>query len=206
MKTEYTTISKLFMTNATLLFRQCYGLLDLLHLDGLHTYDVVKHDFVSWVPKFSRGGVALLLHDINVHQADFGVWRLWQELPKQYPHFEFHHCFGLGVLSVGTEPPEAIAELGALTHSQEGATLRGRLALIGDRWLVDHDLRAELTRQYQSRTDTEALLNEPASARSRAEAALADAEAQTGMMQRERLEAASAEAWTKLREVSSLAG
>jgi O-antigen biosynthesis protein len=84
--------------------------IDLLHIDGHHTYEAVRHDFEMWLPKLSERGV-ILFHDIAIRDADFGVWRLWQELRGRYPSFELTHGCGLGVLGAGPNLPSAITEL-----------------------------------------------------------------------------------------------
>lgn len=71
--------------------------IDFLHIDGFHTYEVVKHDFENWNSKVKGDGM-IIFHDIFVNQNDFGVYKLWEELKKKYKTIEFHHSFGLGVL------------------------------------------------------------------------------------------------------------
>ncbi len=69
----------------------------LLHMDGSHSYETAQHDFENWLPKVKPGGV-VLLHDIAVRSGDYGVWRLWEDLQKKFPTFEFRNNDGLGVL------------------------------------------------------------------------------------------------------------
>lgn len=71
--------------------------IDLLHIDGFHTYEAVSEDFRTWYPKVRPGGI-ILFHDIKARIKDFGAWRFWDEISQQYPSFTFNHGFGLGVL------------------------------------------------------------------------------------------------------------
>lgn len=71
--------------------------LDILHIDGLHTYEAVKSDFETWYCKVKPGGI-ILFHDIEARIKDFGAWKYWQELEAEHETFKFNHGFGLGVL------------------------------------------------------------------------------------------------------------
>jgi glycosyltransferase involved in cell wall biosynthesis len=117
------------------------GSIDLLHIDGLHTYEAVRRDFENWLPKLSDRAV-VLFHDINVRRDDFGVWRLWAELRQLYPAFDFVHGYGLGVLAVGRDIPPPVAALCELTDPAAIAMIRTRFAWLGERWLIDTRLRS----------------------------------------------------------------
>jgi hypothetical protein len=69
---------------------------DLLHLDGLHTAEAVRHDLAAWLPKL-RPGAILLLHDVLMQTRGFGVWEVWAELRERGRSFAFEIGPGLGV-------------------------------------------------------------------------------------------------------------
>ena len=105
------------------------GSIDLLHIDGFHTYDAAKGDFEKWLPKMSRWGV-MMLHDINVREREFGLWKLWEELRVKYPHFAFFHGHGLGILGVGSQQLESMQALYGAPES-EAVVIREFFHLLG---------------------------------------------------------------------------
>ena len=76
--------------------------IDLLHIDGLHTYEAVKRDFETWLPKLSEKGI-VILHDISFRESDFGVWKFWEEISQGYESTDFEYGYGLGLVVVGKE-------------------------------------------------------------------------------------------------------
>lgn len=115
---------------------------DLLHIDGLHTYEAVRHDFETWLPKLAPGAV-VMFHDTNVRERGFGVWKFWAELQSSYPHnMEFMHSHGLGVLQLNHAPAEKSLEWLHPEYPNKN-TLRLYFTALGERQLERYDL-AEL--------------------------------------------------------------
>ena len=95
---KFSTLSRTRFDDAVGYFAN--GSIDLLHIDGFHTYEAVRHDFETWEPKLAPGAI-VMLHDIKVREHGFGVWRLWEELKRRFHwNLEFVHCQGLGILCI----------------------------------------------------------------------------------------------------------
>lgn len=93
---QKTKLMKMYFDEAVSSFQD--KSIDLLHIDGLHTYEAVKHDFETWLPKVKENGV-IMLHDTCVEH--FGVKDLWKEIKEKQPNWRFinfEHSFGLGVI------------------------------------------------------------------------------------------------------------
>lgn len=159
------------------------GSIDLLHIDGYHTYEAVEHDFKTWLPKLSDRAV-VLLHDTSVRKPGFGVWQLWRELAARYPHLEFSHGNGLGLLVVNAFPSDILREL---TGSPDDATnrLRAYFHQLGQRLATQFALR-------QTRATLRGQLAEKNQQIANRDAALADRDWQIATIRQELEQAASA--------------
>ncbi len=135
------------------------GSIDLLHIDGCHSYDQVRHDFERWKPKLTDRAV-VLLHDTNVRERNFGVWRFWAELRQEHPGFEFLHEHGLGVLGYGANLPEPVRTLTGLRDEETITAIRSRFAFSGRCCITESEvatLRDEVVRQRSMAGEVERL-------------------------------------------------
>ena len=142
------------------------GTVDLLHVDGRHGYEDVRHDYLTWQPKLSRRAV-VMFHDIAERREGFGVWRFWEEVSVTRPSFRFDHNHGLGVLAAGAEPDAAIAEFFA-AGAEAGDEIRAFYSALG----------STISARYAQSQATESELHElrirAAAAEERADALEAD--------------------------------
>lgn len=67
--------------------------IDILHIDGLHTYEAVSNDFNTWGRYVKPSGV-ILMHDVCSFD---GVKQFFNEL--RWPKLWFEESFGLGLAS-----------------------------------------------------------------------------------------------------------
>ena len=75
--------------------------IDLLHIDGSHSYEDVKHDWLTWKDKVRENGV-VFFHDVGedlLFGEKMGSHIFWEELKSEMPYtLEFKFSNGLGIL------------------------------------------------------------------------------------------------------------
>lgn len=93
--------------------------IDILHIDGLHTYDAVKYDYATWC-KFLKDDSVILFHDVESFKDTVGKFFNELDLYK----CQFDHSAGLGVASKNPDIIKLIAttfnlkneNIGILSH------------------------------------------------------------------------------------------
>ncbi len=92
-------IMKMSFDDALRCFDDCS--IEILHIDGSHAYEDVRHDFETWLPKLKRDGI-ILFHDISeqlLYEKTLGSCVFWKELKEEYPYTaEMQQSWGLGIL------------------------------------------------------------------------------------------------------------
>ena len=103
-------------------------IIDILHIDGLHTYEAVRHDFRIWLPKVKEGGT-IIFHDWNVREKDFGVWKLWAEIKEMTgcKCIEIPNGHGLGIATKTMEKPVCTMNMKDLPELKTKGVLLDRI-------------------------------------------------------------------------------
>jgi hypothetical protein len=126
---EFSTLLKMSFSEATHFISD--QSVDLLHIDGFHTFESVSEDFYSWLPKMNKDGI-VLLHDIHVRRDTFGVHKLWSEIKGKYKTIEFVGSHGLGVVFLGAIPDGLLSELFDISAAGNLAQIQGTFGSISD--------------------------------------------------------------------------
>jgi len=75
--------------------------LDLLFIDGDHTYDGVKLDFEMYSPLVKPGGIVAFHDIVQVDVPDFGVSQFWGQVKSHHHHREIVEDQGQGWGGIG---------------------------------------------------------------------------------------------------------
>ena len=106
------------------------GSIDLLHIDGSHRYEDVRHDYMTWKDKVSPSG-AIFFHDVGpdlLLGRETGSSRFWRELQKDHPlTLEFPFSCGLGILFKNQELYTYVRDSMPLGLYQQYANLQDTL-------------------------------------------------------------------------------
>jgi len=79
--------------------------IDILHIDGFHSYHAVKNDYETW-GKFVKNDGIILMHDTCIKTPGYEVYKFFEEI--DLPKINFTFSYGLGVISKDKELIEEI--------------------------------------------------------------------------------------------------
>ncbi len=136
--------------NETYLAQFADGTVDLLNIDILPTTEAVKYHFETWLPKISSDSV-VLIHGINTKES--GIQEAWELLKSKYPHFEFTHGQGLGILAIGGIAAPELQEFFSASQA-DIETIRSFFFRMGEH-NQEHYAYQALRDQYHNKRESE---------------------------------------------------
>jgi hypothetical protein len=107
--------------------------IELIHIDGFHSYAAVKNDFSLAHKKINKTTGIILMHDINEYQVTFGVNKFWTELESIYKTFRFNHGHGLGVVLIGSNLDSSLLEIFESKDLEFSNIMRVHFEMLGQR-------------------------------------------------------------------------
>lgn len=114
---HYPSISHWMNTSPTRAIQQFdEGSIDLLLLNVSADDDSVDYLLDRWLSRLSENGV-VVVPGIARREPGCQVFRAFEALQAQYPHFAFHHGEGVGVIAVGQQPVGLLRNLFASVES-----------------------------------------------------------------------------------------
>jgi hypothetical protein len=129
------------------------GTVDLLSIDAMERGALARH-YRAWLPKLSRRAV-ILVHGIDDPAIESEALELWHVLTERYPHFEFVHGGGLGVLGIGADLPPAMQHLVSMDETAPRALeVREMFARLGSAVAMQAEL-ADLRRRLHAALDSD---------------------------------------------------
>lgn len=175
------------------------GSIDILHIDGLHTYEAVKHDYEVWLPKMNTNSI-ILFHDINVREREFGVWKLWHEVKLTNKTYQILNGHGLGILIIGEEMADRLLQFSALatTFQAKGELLEKMASLTPGGSFGMTPIEHSIAEVEKARTEVEQAKAEVVQAKAAANQARAEVEkarAEAEQSSRQRMEIESSRFW-----------
>jgi hypothetical protein len=111
--------------------------IDILHIDGLHTYEAVKNDFDTWSKFITNDGI-ILFHD-TVSFADT-VGKFFSEIP--WPKTNFLHSAGLGVVCRNPAIIERINKVFNLSKKPKIKVFMHLVDLPGSQFIIDEQINS----------------------------------------------------------------
>jgi len=92
--------SSFFNMNSTDYLKNCLTKYDVIFIDGDHSYEGVKSDYINSIGLVNKGGI-MIFHDIASIGAP-GVVQFWNEVKNKHKSEEFIHgnTCGMGIIQI----------------------------------------------------------------------------------------------------------